>query len=186
MAAHSKTLRGVSTITVGKLNIVEPAPGTAKLAIPGINKFSNFAFSEDKITAWKAYGIGEGLEFDVPPAYHISAAIDKDDSTTYPIFSVPTFQSMRKEPETCLPNPLPPVPGHDPDPEHEAPNQNCLQLFSCPVPNCVKTFNKHGNLERHIALGSSLHLYILVLLAFSNIFFEKSQFIHIFKTAFTI
>ena len=54
-------IQGVRVVAMQAIN----SPLSEQGKIPGINKLNNFKFDGNKITAWRAYGIGKGKEIEV-------------------------------------------------------------------------------------------------------------------------
>ncbi|XP_078368927.1 uncharacterized protein LOC144652746 [Oculina patagonica] len=134
---------GVEGVRVVSMETIQDLPSEDdSRKIPAISKLNDFEFIADAITAWRAYGIGEGKEITVE-----KTSSDPCYSWLTSEFSPGGFKSLatkrfekEKPAEVVSEN------------THPGAEEATTSVFSCPQDGCVKVFQRLSSLEKHLSL----------------------------------
>ncbi|KAK3084477.1 hypothetical protein FSP39_014148, partial [Pinctada imbricata] len=120
--------------------------------LKNITSLYNFSFEEEGMKVWKQYGIGCG-QF-IP----YLLCFDEGNSQIAELKMLENFNSpirnktITQRPEGPSTNDDTNVSDDQPAPNVDGDTDN--GLFSCPEPNCIRSFSKYGNLMHHLDVGN--------------------------------
>ncbi len=149
------------------LGTIEQAPERVPQAtISDISKYFNFAYTEDGITVWKAYGIGTGIKIPLSKIQgkHLNSHFTKTKAyheSTLEINSGPESTDMfwKVQSEETTETPIPTAVSDGSVEVSDALESESLAadgfsslLFSCPTEGCTRQFRYEANLARHFIL----------------------------------
>lgn len=134
----------------------ETLPNPTKAKIPAISTYNNFQFTEEKITAWKAYDVGVGVE--IPKKYwqHVKLQStltalevfnEGQKQISPPLDDSLWLKQVMKAEKTIVDS------NHDEDVSVEDETRQYETVFACPEEGCTMSYQYHSNLMNHLTSG---------------------------------
>lgn len=172
MTSHGG-INGVRVVLVDNVNMKVTMP---ECNLKGVNSFNNFFYKQENnlskcLVVWKAYNIGDGKEV---PWTNVESKLFRElfthalriGNTIFYIGKGVSFSCLVEDIEFSCGNFVPVATnkknvGASKSAEIDSPavveDPTKQSLYSCPNEGCVKSFQRHGNLQNHISYGKCLY-----------------------------
>ncbi|XP_078372779.1 uncharacterized protein LOC144656433 [Oculina patagonica] len=136
---------GIAGVRVAVIPCIEE-PSVLEQKIPGINKLNNFAFTDDGLLVYRAYGIGPGKSLSL----HTDSGAVTSISTP---FSAGDFKEVAQKPVNTQTHCSTSEAAENVQ-ESDSEGSGEAAVFSCPQEGCVRVFQRLSSLEKHLSLES--------------------------------
>ena len=129
-----------------------------KHSLSGIQSLNNFVFTESgEIIAWRAYNVGPGKVFAAASLARLGTPQGPTNLQVHQAFSSPNIligvfraPSSTREQQPTVP-PMEPIAAEGIHLEEEE-----SVVFGCPGEGCIKVYQSHSSLQRHLDAGKHL------------------------------
>ena len=127
-----------------------------KHSLSCIQSLNNFLYTKSgAIIAWRAYNVGPGKVFSVPLLAHLGTPQGPTNLQDHQAFSSPDMltgaPSIAWEEQPEAP-PMEPTAAEGIQREQEEESV----IFGCPEEGCIKVYQSHSSLQRHLDVGEHL------------------------------
>ena len=137
----------------------EKSQNMTKHSLSGIQSLNNFLYTKSgAIIAWRAYNVGPGKVFSVPLLARLGTPQGPTNLQVHQAFSSPDMLTgvfrapsiaLEQQPEAP---PMEPTAAEGIQREEEEESV----IFGCPEEGCIKVYQSHSNLQRHLNVGKHL------------------------------